>query len=490
MTRKVPLLYESKLRSKLRDLEARGIIEKAEYSSGWSSPIQIVPKRNRDEIRMCLDLRYVNQFIEDQPCILPNLDELRVFEEGAKIFSVIDLPDAFHLIELEERARNITTFSTPWGPYRYRRLCFGLKNSPAVFMKVIAHVLRDCKYVKSYMDDLLVVGKSREDHDHNLAHVLKTLDSFNIPVNPNKCKLRATEVEFIGHVFSDKGVSPSPKKIEALRTCVPPTTKEEVQSFLGMLSYVAQRWVANFADLTYPLRRLTHKGIHFKWESEQQMAFQTIIEKLTELVSLGYYSPSDQTELYADASPYGLGAILIQRNKKGEVRPIAFASKCLSKEDRSLSQTEREALACVWSIEYFDYFLRGGPFTLYTDHKALEIIFGIRKPTSSLTSARIARWLLRVQEYSFTVKYVPGRTMIADFLSRQLPKDDKEYVRCRKEELECIKVLIEDNIGAVTQQILEEATKEDEILSRIRKCLISDKWDHDLVKYESRVDDA
>lgn len=197
-SRRMPLAYEAMVKCKLEGLLERGIIEAVNYSSGWVNPLLVVPKRDKGEIRMCLDLRYVNQFIVDQPCMLPSLDQLSVFAEGAVVFSIIDLPDAFHLIELDEKVRCLTTFSTIWGLYRYLRLCFGLKNAPAVFMKVITHVLKELLGVLLCMDDLLVVGRSIKDHDEKLSQVLKRLDMFNIPVNVQKCKLRLAELDTNG----------------------------------------------------------------------------------------------------------------------------------------------------------------------------------------------------------------------------------------------------------------------------------------------------
>lgn len=482
-SRRLPLAYEQLVKGKIQDLLQRGIIERCSTPSSWTNPILAVPKKDKLDIRLCLDLRYVNQFIEDQLCVLPNLNELAVFAEGAVVFSIIDLPDAFHLVELEERVRDLTTFAVLGVLYRYIRLCFGLKNAPAIFMKVIRFVLDGCEGVLPYMDDLLIVGKNTKDHDDKLSKVLKRLDEFNIPVNAQKCKLRLREVDFIGHVFNEEGVKPSPKKIEALRNCTAPSSKSEVNSFLGMLSYVAHRWLPDLAELTYPLRKLTHKDIHFKWELEQQTAFDTIIARLEQLVTLGYVSLTEEFELHADASPYGCGAVLAQRNSRGEIRPIAFASKCFSHEDRALSQTEREALALVWAIEYFDYFLRGRIFKLFTDHKPLEIIFGIRKQTSSLTSARILRWLLRIQEYTFEIKYIPGRRMIADCFSRQINREEMTQ-RCTKDEVECINLLIEDSVGAITKLKIQEASVKDELFARIKKCLVKGVWEVDLTKYK------
>lgn len=170
-----------------------------------------------------------------------------------------------------------------------------------------------------------------------------------------------------------------------MKRCKPPSTKEEVQSFLGSVTYLGQRFIPNMAELTQPIRQLTHKGSQFAWTYEHQRAFDILIEQIAKSTMLGYFSNADKTRLYADASPVGLGACLVQIDKAGKQRPIAFASKTLSNADRALSQTEREALALVWSIEHFNYYLRGRTFDLVTDHKALEVIFGTSATASTAT---------------------------------------------------------------------------------------------------------
>lgn len=315
--------------------------------------------------------------------------------------------------------RDLTTFNSPLGPFRYKRLTFGLTNAPELFQRIMEHILSGLEGVIVYLDDLLIFGKDNKEHNRRLKAVLERLDQFNVRISPEKCKFNRTWVEFVGLIFSELGISQSPSKVSAVTNCEPPRTKEEAQSFLGMLAYLGHRNIPDFAEISEPIRRLTHKGVRFVWEQEQQNAFTLLIERLKNLVTLGYYSVSDQTMVYADASSYGLGAVLIQVSTEGTPRPIAFASKALSKADQVLSQVEKEALACVWALETFQYLLKGRHFDLITDHRALLVILGKEKPTSKITSGRIERWCLRIQEFDFRLKHVPSKKMIADFFSRR-----------------------------------------------------------------------
>lgn len=178
-----------------------------------------------------------------------------------------------------------------------------------------------------------------------------------------------------------------------------PNTVEEVRSFLGLVTYVG-KFITNLATVNEPLRKLTKKDVAFEWGEDQQNAFAYLKEQLSNPTTLGYYKLSDRTQLYADASPVGLGAVLVQFDGT-EPRIISYASKSLSDTEKRYCQTEKEALALVWAVERFHFYLFGRSFELITDHKALEVIFS----SKSKPCARIERWVLRLQSYRYTVIY-------------------------------------------------------------------------------------
>lgn len=218
----------------------------------------------------------------------------------------------------------------------------------------------------------------------------------------------------------------------------------------------------NLATTAEPLRRCTRVNTEFEWGREQAEAFQELKNKLTNAQTLAIFDNYARTAVIADASPVGLGAILFQ--KQGEVqRVISYASRTLSAVERRYSQTEKEALALVWACERFAIYLIGREFDLLTDHKPLEIIYGPR----SKPSARIERWVLRLQSFDFTVRYRPGKYNIADSLSR-LPTQNgaanttEAYVRF---------VATQATPGAMTTREIEEASSKDETLQQIREAV-------------------
>ena len=186
----------------------------------------------------------------------------------------------------------------------------------------------------------------------------------------------------------------------------------------------------------------------------------------------GYFNKNAQTKVIADASPVGLGAILVQQQGE-ELRVISYASRSLSDTERRSSQTEKEALAIVWVCERVHSYLYGAEFELMTDHKPLECIFSPK----SKTRARIERWILRMQPYKFSVKYIPGPKNIADSLSRLLHPTSNSKEKNQTDEY--VKWVAQESTPVVlTTREIESTSEEDPELQSVRKCLLSGRW-HD-----------
>ncbi|XP_047984727.1 uncharacterized protein K02A2.6-like [Leguminivora glycinivorella] len=415
--RRIPLPIQQKVESKIQELLDRDIIEEVNGPSRWVSPMVPIMKENGD-LRLCVDMRRANAAILRENHPLPCMDKLLPEIGKAKYFSKLDIKDAFHQLELHPDCRHITTFITAKGLYRYKRLMFGICCAPEIFQKVLEKLLVKCDGVINFIDDILVFGEDEQQHDMRLEMVLKVIKENNIQLNEQKCIYKVKQVHFLGHELSKHGVKPLPKYMESITTFRLPITIEELQSFLGLVNYV-NKWLPNLATRTEPLKELLRKKLGKKsdirpyWTSEQDKAFTELKDALSKIQTLGFYDIKDKTQVIADASPVGLGAILIQTDSNGP-RIIAYGNRTLTDCERKYSQTEKEALALVWSVEHFNIFLFGKKFDLITDHKPLEILFGSR----SKPCARIERWVLRLQSYDYNVIYKPGKVNIADPLSR------------------------------------------------------------------------
>lgn len=187
--------------------------------------------------------------------------------------------------------------------------------------------------------------------------------------------------------------------------------------------------------------------------------------------TLSYFDKTAKTKVITDASPVGVGAVLVQE-KDGIDRAVYYASRSLTDVERRYSQTEKEALAIVWACERLNVYLYGIDFELLTDHKPLEYIYSER----STPSARVERWVLRLQPYHFTVKYIPGPTNIADALSR-LTEDGPVNRRNKTEEYVSF-VATNATPSYISIEEIEKESADDSELTEVRKCILTDTWEN------------
>ena len=409
--RRVPFALRGKVTAKVEDLIAKDIVERVDGPTSWVSPV--APKAEGD-IRLCVDMRKANQAIIRERIPIPTVDEVIENLNGSAVFSKLDLRLGFHQIELDEESRDITTFATHEGLFRYKRLSFGVNSAPEKYQQIIRQVVSDIDGVQNIADDLIVHGKGIEEHDQSLHKVLQRLEEKNLTLNPMKCEFRMDKVVFMGLLLSKYGIGPTEERVRAVLEAVQPTTPTEVRSFLGMVGFSA-RFIPNFSTLAEPLRAISRQGVPFVWGNEQEESFKELKRQLASAPVLAYFDKDAHTRVIADASPVGLGAVLVQE-KNGESRAVCYASRSLSQVERRYSQTEKEALALVWACERFNLYLYGlWTFDLVTDHEALKVIYSRR----SKPSARIELWVLRLQPYNYKVCCVTSRDNIADALSRE-----------------------------------------------------------------------
>jgi len=411
--RRVPYALRAPILKELTELKNLDVIEPVTGPSRWVSPMVPAPKGEKG-IRICVDMRLANAAILDEKHPLPTIEDLLPLLKDAVLFSKIDLKMAYHQIELHPNSREVTTFSTPFGLFRYKRLMMGLKCAPEQFQKIMENLLRTCDGVFIYLDDILVFGRSKEEHDQNLTNLLRRIQELGLTLSTEKCVYRQPEITFLGHLLGVGSIKPTLNKVKAIQDFRPPSSATELRSFLGLVTYVGKS-IPNLSTLLDPLQKTARLKI-FQWTAADSAIFEEIKNLLSAETTLGFFDPDLRTIVMADASPVGLGAVLLQE-KGASLRTICFVNRSLSPVERRYSQTEKEALALVFAVERLKYYLVGREFDLVTDHKPLECIFSPR----SKPCARIERWVLRLQGFKFRVIYRAGKNNIADPLSRLLP---------------------------------------------------------------------
>ncbi|CAC5387482.1 unnamed protein product [Mytilus coruscus] len=427
-TRRLPFNIRKSVEEKLCELEEMDVIERVEGPTEWVSPLVVVPKRN-SEIRICVDMRRANEAVKRSRHPIPTVDEILQELNGAKVYSKIDLRMGFHQVELEPESRNITTFTTHVGLFRYKRLMFGISCAPEMYQQCIKMALEGCAGQRNISDDIIVYGCTQQEHDERLNKVLDRMREKGLRLNKDKCRFNMDKMTFMGHVLSAKGISPEKSKVEAVTSARNPKTASEVRNFLGLVNYCG-RYIPDFSTVSAPLRELTRAKTKWIWSSRHQDSFDELKRLLASAKTLAYYNSNAETHVIVDASPVGLGAILSQKQSDGNFRQVTFASRTLTDVEQRYSQTEREALAVVWGCERFHLYLYGKEFILVTDHKPLEVIYSPK----SKPPARIERLAMRLQPYTFKVKYKPGPQNAADCLSRLSQVQDETTGRNIAEE--------------------------------------------------------
>ena len=353
--RRIPFSARAVVEEKLKELEKQDIIEKIDEPTVWLSPIHIV--KQLDKVCMVVDISVANKAIKINRRVLPTPEEVFCELDGAQFFSKIDLNSAYHQIELHPDSRYITAFSTHIGNYRSKTLFFGCSSASDEFDKCVQGQLASLIGVKSIADDILVFGKSIDEHNANLEALLIRLLEAGLTINRKECVIGVKEVSFFGHWVSAACIRPMIK--ETLREIQRPQTKSEVRSYMGIVNFIG-KYIPGFSTVV----------AGFVWGAKREAAFQAILKEIKSPRMLQHFDPAKKTEVIVDASPVGLCAILAQ-----EDRPVLFVIRKLSKVETRYSQTEREALAVVWSCERLHFYLYGIDFVVLSDHQPLEILY-------------------------------------------------------------------------------------------------------------------
>ena len=319
------------------------VIEDATQPSPWVSNLVVVPKSSGG-VRVCCDLRELNKVVVRERHVLPKVEDTLQNLRGSKYFAKIDLKSGFFQLDLAEESRYLTIFITHRGCFRFKRTPFGLNDVSEQFQKVMEQILFGLQGVEISVDDVIIHAKSLEELIVRIRAVFARCREYNLRLNPDKCMLGLTEMPVLGHVISAEGIKPDPSKTEAMCQAPLLTNVLEIRSFLGTCGYLA-KFIPNYAETVEPLRRLTRKGVKWQWGNEQNNAIETLKKALSSEPVLACFKLENPTFVVADASPVGLGAVLLQKQDDLEsVKPIAYVSRSLSQTERRYSQIEREAL--------------------------------------------------------------------------------------------------------------------------------------------------
>ena len=408
----VPFKMREAMRESVVDFLKQGIIQ--ESTSPYNSPSLMVPKRDGG-YRMVIDFRKLNIHVVTDPYPLPRIAQILETLGDAVIFTALDLLNGFYNLEIAEKDRGKTAFSTYEGHYQFIRLPMGLKNSPSVFQRLMSIVLSGClgSHAFIYIDDILVFSKTPTDHIKHLDDILSRLHQAGLRVKASKCQLWRHEVEYLGFLAGKDGLRVNPRKLDAIKHFPKPEKVRDVQAFLGLIGYF-RIFISSFATRAASLYDLLKKEQEWSWDKPQDAAFQELKICLLKAPVLAFPDFSKPFLLTTDASGYAVGAILTQV-QKGKERLIACTSRVLTKSEKNYSNVDRETLGVVNGVESFRSYLWGNKFVIHTDNSAIAAIS--KQETS--THRRAVRWYLLLNEYDYTMQHRKANTIQhADALSR------------------------------------------------------------------------
>ena len=400
----VPTSHLTVFKAELQRLLEIGVIEKAARSE-WIAGTFIVPKKD-GRVRWITDFRGLNKSLQRKVYPLCKISEIFQRHSGYKFFTKLDISMQYYTLLLDESSRNLCTFATPFGLYRYCRLPMGVSESPDIATENMHVVLDGIEDIEFYMDDIGAFSNSWDAHLSLLSLVLTRLQDVGFTINPLKCEWAVQETDFLDHWLTPEGVKPWRKKIEAILRLQPPVNVKQLRSFLGMVNYYRNMWPRRTHVLA-PLTKLTGKRT-FVWTPKHQQAFERMKALVAADALLVFPDHSLPFDVETDASEYQLGSVIKQKG-----RPVAYYSRKLNSSQRNNTTIEKELLSIVETFKEFHTILLGASIRVHMDHKNLT------HRLTDFTTQRVLRWRLLLEEFNPTFLYKSGPSnVLADALSR------------------------------------------------------------------------
>lgn len=393
----------------------KGFIEPSQ--APFAAPILFVKKAD-GSLRLCVDYRKLNELTRKDRYPLPLIDELLAQISKAKIYTKLDVRQAFHRIRMDPDAEELTTFRTRYGSYKYKVLPFGLTNGPATYQRYMNDVLFDYldDFCTAYLDDILIYSDNELEHEIHVKKVLQRLRDAGLQVDLKKCEFHVTRTKYLGFIITTEGIEVDPEKVSAVTSWKAPYTVKGVQSFLGFCNFY-RRFIKDYSRIAKPLIQLTKTDVPFEFGKACWDAFEELKARLTAAPLLRHYRPEYECMIETDASDGVIAGVFSQLHPDSIWYPVAYFSKSMAPAEYNYEIHDKEMLAIVRSLEQWRPELQSthNRIQIYTDHRALEYFM-----TTKRLTARQARWAEALSEYYFQIMYRSGKSNVkADALTRR-----------------------------------------------------------------------
>jgi transposase InsO family protein len=444
------------------------------YYASSACPIVPVKKKGSDDQNVKIRITgnfaaTYNKCAELYQYPIPKIEDLHAALRGCKVFSVLDMSQAYHQIPISAESQKYLTINTHLGLFSFTRLPNGVHSGPAIFQQIMDTVLAGVPKTICYLDDILVAGANHEEHLRNLSLVFKKLYDAGFRLHKEKCNFECSKVTYLGHVIDAEGLHPTEDKVKTIQEAQPPKDKSQLKSFLGLLMFYS-RFIPFHAKLLAPLNRLLRDNVNWKWGQLEEGAFCAAKKALLNSQTLVHYDSELPLYLSCDASSYGVGAVLSHKIG-GHDRPVAFASATLSKAQQNYSQLDKEAFSIIFGLKRFRQFLAAREFTIITDHRPLLQILGPTNLIQVHTAARLQRWALILASFKYKLEFrstnLHGN---ADFVSR-FPLAEG-FMTQESPNVNCY-FFEEQVMSNVTSTVIAKATSKDAVLSKVLRFVMN-----------------
>jgi len=424
----IPHALKPVLNKQIDEWLQTGTIVKSKVNTSFNSPLLLVPKRNKaGELvshRVCLDVRLLNKILPPTfnypvPLVREIFDNLA----GRKVFSTIDLSNAYHRFKVAPEDVHKLTFTHDNAQYSFVKGCFGVKMLTSQFQKCLAILFDGIDCVQNFVDDCIVASDSYEQHAHDVKLVIDRLTSVNLIINPDKCVWFQQSVRLLGFVVNTTGTKVDRNKLTNVENWpLPNKNNKQIQQFMGLINYFRE-YIPMISRVAEPITKLSNAAnVAELWTDEQTRSFIALKKILQSDMILHYPDLNRPFFVATDASVYGVAAVLYQKDQHERHQYVSFVSSSLSPSQRRWSTTKRELYAIVLALKKFRKFLWGRHFVVYTDHKALVYLH-----TQKIANPMMIGWIETLLDFDFEVVHIPGiLNKLPDVLSRLYPPLEDE----------------------------------------------------------------
>lgn len=403
------------IEKQITKLLKHGLIE--ESFSPFAAPVTLAFKRDEGKkSRLCIDFRELNKIIVPQSHPFPLIEDLMVKTVDCKYFTALDINSAFWSIPLRIQDRPKTGFVSQEGHHQWTCLPFGLKTSPAIFQRIFGNIIKKyglSGFAVNYIDDILIFSKTFTEHTEHIKRLLDAVQKEGFRLKLTKCKFASNSIKYLGHVIKENTITPLKDNLKSIREFPTPQTRKHIRQFLGKVNFYG-KYIPNVSITLEPLHNLLRKNTKFHWSNECQRTFEVVKDHLCSKPVLAIFDPKLPISVYSDASIVGIGAVLKQTQLNGEEKTVGYFSKKLNESQKKKKAIFLECLAIKESLKFWQYWLLGNVFTVYTDHKPLE-----KLNVRSRTDEELGDMIHYLSQYNCTIRCNPGKTnKEADCLSR------------------------------------------------------------------------